>query len=456
MKKYTLLLAGILLTFSPVFSQVIIRRDTTIEDMVQEISRARIKQDIQKLVSFRTRHTLSTQTNPKEGVGAAWNWVKAEMEKSIPESHGRLSVAFDNYTLTPKDPRVTRTVHVKNVIATLKGTNPDDNRIFLVSAHLDSRGDDINDSTDYEPGADDDGSGVAAILEMVRIMSSRQFSGTIIFTVVTGEEEGLYGSKHIAEKAKAENWNLVAMLNNDMIGQGRSDGTLLSNNMTVRVFSEGVPAYETPKMARLRAFIAGENDSKARELARYVKEVGQRYVDQLTVKLVYRPDRYGRGGDQYYFSKLGFTAVRICESHENYDHTHKVPRMENGVQLGDLPQYVDYEYVRKNTGINLATLANLAMAPYEPKNTRVQIFDLTNSTTLTWETPTQGVKPAGYYVLMRETDQPMWQRKYYVTGNEITLPYSKDNYIFAVQSVDSQGHESLPVIPMPQFRKDEK
>ncbi len=453
MKKYTLLLAGILFTFSPVFSQVIIRRDTTIEDMVQEISRARIKQDIQTLVNFHTRHTLSTQTNPKEGVGAAWNWVKAEMEKSIPESDGRLSVYFDNYTLGPKDPRITRPVHLKNVVAVLKGTNPDDNRIFLVSAHLDSRGDDINDSTSFEPGADDDGSGVAAILEMVRIMSKRQFSGTIIFTVVTGEEEGLYGSKHIAQEAKDKNWNLVAMLNNDMIGQGRSSGTLLSNNMTVRVFSEGIPAYETKKMARFIALTGGENDSKARELARYVKEVGQRYVDQLTVNLVYRSDRYGRGGDQYYFRKLGFIAVRICESHENYNHTHKVPRIENGVQLGDLPQYVDYEYVRKNTGINLATLANLAMAPYEPQNTRVQIFDLTNSTTLTWDAPAKGVKPTGYYVLMRETDQPMWQQKLYVEGNKVTLPYSKDNYIFAVQSVDSRGHESLPVIPLPQFRK---
>ena len=453
MKKFILLLSGILFTFTPVFSQVIIRRDSTIEDMVQEISRTRIKQDILKLVSFKTRHTLSTQTNPKEGVGAAWNWVKAQMEKSIPGSHGRLSVYFDNYTLGPKDRRITRTVHLKNVVAVLKGTNPNDNRIFLVSAHLDSRGDNINDSTSYEPGADDDGSGVAAILEMVRIMSKRQFSGTIIFTVVTGEEEGLYGSKHIAEEAKNKNWNLVAMLNNDMIGQGRSSGTLLSNNMTVRVFSEGIPAYETKKMARFIALTGGENDSKARELARYVKEVGQRYVDQLTVNLIYRSDRYDRGGDQYYFSKLGFTAVRICESHENYNHTHKVPRIENGVQLGDLPQYVDYEYVRKNTGINLATLANLAMAPYEPLDTKVQIFGLTNSTTLTWKTPTKGVKPAGYYVLMRATDQPMWQRKYYVTGNKITLPYSKDNYIFAVQSVDNQGHESLPVIPYPQFKK---
>ncbi|MBN2615973.1 MAG: M20/M25/M40 family metallo-hydrolase [Bacteroidales bacterium] len=451
--KHILLLAGFLLTFSPLFSQVTIHRDPTIESMIQELSRTRIQQDIEKLVSFHTRHTLSNQTGTKQGVGAALHWVKAEMEKSIPQSDGRLSVSFDSYPLGPNNRRVTRNVTLKNVIAVLKGTNPEDNRIFLVSAHLDSRGDDINDSTSYEPGADDDGSGVAALLEMVRIMSKHPYSGTLIFTVVTGEEQGLYGSRHIAEKAKKENWNLVAMLNNDMIGQSRSSGTELSNNTTVRVFSEGVPAYETEQMARLRAFVAGENDSKSRELARYVKEVGERYVDQLTVNLIYRPDRYGRGGDQFYFSKLGFTAVRICESHENYDRTHKVPRMENGVQLGDLPQFVDYEYVRKNTGINLATLASLAEAPYEPQHTQVQIFDLTNSTTLTWKTPDKGVKPAGYYVLMRATDQPMWQRKYYVTGNKVTLPYSKDNYIFAVQSVDSRGHESLPVIPLPQFKR---
>jgi len=278
-------------------------------------------------------------------------------------------------------------------------------------------------------------------------MSKHKFSGTIVFMAVSGEEHGLYGATHMAQKAKDENWNLVAMLNNDMIGNSSSNETELRDNMRVRVFSEGVPAYETEEMAKLRAYTAGENDGKARQLARYIKEIGERYVDQLTVSLIYRNDRFGRGGDHTPFCKQGFTAVRICEYNENYDRTHKTPRVEDGVQLGDLPEYVDYEYVRKNTGINLATLASLASAPYEPENVGLVVRGLTNQTTIRWSDPEKGEKPAGYYILMRETSQPTWERKIFVTGTEATLPYSKDNYFFAVQSVDADGHESLPVFP---------
>lgn len=449
MKKLPALFFLMLAVVPGVFSQTTIRRDGEIEKMVQEISSANIQQDIRTLVGFHTRHNLSVQDNATQGIGAAWNWIKAEMEKSIPESNGRLTVAFDDYTVGGEGQRLKKETHLKNVIATLKGTNPEDNRIFVVSAHLDSRVESDDDGTSFAPGADDDGSGVAAILEMVRIMSKHEFSGTIVFMAVSGEEHGLYGSAHMAQRAKDENWNLVAMLNNDMIGCSSSSETELRNNMQVRVFSEGVPAYETPEMERLRKYTSGENDGKARQLARYIKEIGERYVDQQTVSLNYRNDRFGRGGDHTPFCKLGFTAVRITEFNENYDRTHKVPRVENGVQLGDLPEFVDFEYVRKNTGINLATLANLASAPFEPENTGVVISGLTNKTTLKWTAPEKGIEPAGYYVLMRETDQPMWQRKIFLTDTEVTLPYSKDNYFFAVQSVDAAGHESLPVFPKP-------
>ena len=449
MKKLTILFILILIAGSPIFSQTIIKRNGEIEKMVQDISKANIEQYIQTMVGFHTRHNLSVQDNAKEGIGASWNWIKVEMEKSVPQSNGRLTVAFDDYTVGGEGQRIKKETHLKNVIATLKGTNSNDDRIFVISAHLDSRVESDDDGTSFAPGADDDGSGVAAILEMVRIMSKHEFSGTIVFMAVSGEEHGLYGSAHIAQKAKAENWNLVAMLNNDMIGNSVSSETFLNDNMRVRIFSEGVPAYETPEMDRLRKYTSGENDGKARQLARYIKEIGERYVDQITVSLNYRNDRFGRGGDHTPFCKLGFTAVRITEFNENYDRTHKVPRIENGIQLGDLPEYVDYEYVRKNTGINLATLANLASAPYEPENTGVVISGLTNKTTLKWEAPTKGVKPAGYYILMRETDQPIWERKIFVTETEVTLPYSKDNYFFAVQSVDTDGHESLPVFPKP-------
>ena len=447
MKKLlvSLLLVNCLLSFA--FAQTIVNRDAEIELMVQEISRDRIEQSIRSLVGFHTRHNLSDQDNPKQGIGAALNWVKAEMEKSVPMSKGRLTVDFEPYTIGGRGESINHKVELKNVVGTLKGTNINDDRIFVVSAHIDSRVEEINDSTSFAPGADDDGSGVAAILEMVRIMSKHEFSGTIVFLVVSGEEHGLYGAAHMAQKAKDEKWNLVAMLNNDMIGNSSSSETELRDNMRLRIFSEGVPAFETEQMARLRETTSSENDGKARQLARYIKEVGERYVDQLNVSLIYRNDRFSRSGDHTPFCKLGFTAVRITEFNENYDRTHKVPRMEDGVQYGDLPEYVDFEYVRKNTGINVATLANLASAPYEPEYVGLVVRGLTNQTTIRWNNPEKGEKPAGYYILMRETSQPIWEQKIFVTGTEVTLPYSKDNYFFAVQSVDEEGHESLPVFP---------
>jgi hypothetical protein len=443
-----LLLFSILSIFVlDLFAQTIINRDPEIKNMVDEISRERIEQSVRKLVSFHTRHNLSVQNDPSTGIGAAWSWIKAEMEKSIPGSEGRLEVKYENYSVGGKGQRIPHIVNLKNVVATLKGTDTNDNRIIVISAHLDSRAALDNDSTGFAPGANDDGSGVAAILELVRIMSTRKFSATIVFMTVSGEEHGLFGAKYMATKAKQENWNIIAMLNNDMIGNSGSSETLLNDNMRVRVFSEGVPAFETEQMAALRKFTSGENDSKARQLARYIKETGERYVEQLNVSLVFRNDRFGRGGDHTPFCQEGFTAVRICEYNENYDRTHKIPALVNGIQEGDLPEYVDFEYVRKNAGINLSTIANLALAPYEPVNCGIVTGGLTNKTTLKWETPSKGVKPYGYYILMRETYQPLWEKKIFVQGNEVTIPYSKDNYFFGIQAVDASGHESIAVFP---------
>jgi len=208
-----------------------------------------------------------------------------------------------------------------------------------------------------------------------------------------------------------------------------------------------VPVFETPQMAALRKFTSGENDGKARQLARYIKETGERYLEQLKITLVFRNDRFGRGGDHSPFCQEGYPAVRICEFNENYDRTHKIPAVVNGIQEGDLPGYVDFEYVRKNTGMNLAAVANLALAPCEPANFGIVTAGLTNKTTLRWDAPANGTSPAGYYILMRETYQPLWERKIFVTGTEVTIPYSKDNYFFAIQSVDASGHESLAVFP---------
>jgi hypothetical protein len=446
MKKIFFLLI-LVASISSSWAQTIINQDPEIKKMVDEISKDKIEQNVRKLVSFHTRHNLSEQNDPSKGIGAAWNWIKSEMEKSIPSSGGRLEVKFEEYTVGGEGQRIQKELKLKNVVATLRGTDPADDRILIVSAHLDSRAASDTDFTSYAPGADDDGSGVAAILEMVRIMSGRKFPASIVFMAVSGEEHGLYGSKYMAAKAKQENWNIIAMLNNDMIGNSGSSETLLNDNMKLRVFSEGIPAFETGQMTAARKYTSGENDSKARQLARYIKETGERYVDQLIVTLIFRNDRFGRGGDHTPFCQAGFTAVRICEYNENYDRTHKIPAVVNGIQEGDLPEYVDYEYVRKNAGVNLATLANLASAPNDPLNCGIVVAGLTNKTTLRWETPQKGVKPDGYYILVRETFQPLWEKKIFVKGNEVTLPYSKDNYFFGIQAVDAAGHESIAVFP---------
>src|SRR5664279_2752513 len=446
MKKLLLLLFFFNMILSS-SAQSIINRDPEIKKMVDEISKEKIEQYVRKLVSFHTRHNMSLQNDPSQGIGAAWNWIKSEFEKNIEASDGRLEVKFEEYSVGGKGQRIPHQVKLKNVIATLKGTNPDDDRIIVISAHLDSRATLDNDSTVSAPGANDDGSGVAAIFELVRIMSTRKFSSTIVFMAVSGEEHGLYGAKFMATKAKQENLNIIAMINNDMIGNSGSSETLINDNTRVRVFSEGVPAFETEQMTAMRKFTSGENDSKAREFARYIKETGERYIEQINVTLVFRNDRFGRGGDHTPFCQEGFTAVRICEYNENYDRTHKIPAVVNGIQEGDLPEYVDYEYVRKNAGINLATIATLALAPYEPANCGIITGRLTNKTTLRWESPLKGVKPTGYCILMRETIQPLWEKKIFVQGNEATVPYSKDNYFFGIQSVDALGHESISVFP---------
>ncbi len=420
--------------------------------MVNEISTANLKSDIEKLVSFKTRHTLSRTDSNIEGIGAARRWVKSEFEKYAKDSEGRLSASFDSFFLEPDGKRIPRRVELKNVMATLKGTDVNDNRIFIVSGHLDSRVSGALDSTSFAPGADDDASGVALVMELARIMSKRKFPATIIFAAVSGEEQGLFGSAHIAKNAREKNWNIVAMLNNDIVGSsGPSGDTFLKNNLAVRVFSEGVPAYETDKEARLRKLIGAENDSKSRELARYIKEIAERYVDQLKINLIYRSDRFLRGGDHTPFNQNGFTAVRFCEMNENYDHQHQDVRVENGKQYGDLPEYLDYNYMKKIAGANLSALANLALAPDSPQKVGIEVKELTNTTTLKWGAP-NGKIPSGYFILIRRSSSSNWEKKIFVKGTEATIPYSKDNFLFAVQSVDEQGHESLPVIPLPIFR----
>jgi hypothetical protein len=449
MKKY--LLAGLFILSQQIYSYgqtAIIRQDPLIKQMVDEVSDKNIEATVRKLVSFKTRQTLSDTLSKTEGIGAARNWIKAEMGKYAAESNGRLKVEFDSFVQAADGKRVAVPTVLKNVMAILKGTDPTDTRIFIISGHYDSRATDVNDNKIAAPGAVDDASGTAVSMELARVMSKHSFAATVIFVAMVGEEQGLYGAANLAKRAKTEGWNVDGMITNDIIGNTYGMETGLKDNRSVRVFSEGVPEAETPQQAATRKAVGGENDSPARQFARYMKEVGERYVDQLDVKLIYRRDRYLRGGDHTPFSQQGFAAIRVTEMNEDFNRQHQTIRKENGVDYGDVPDAADYQYIQKVGRMNLSTLANLALAPAEPQNVGILTAELTNRTTLQWEAP-KSRKPAGYYVLMRETTSPYWERKLFVTDTKITLNYSKDNYFFAIQAVDEMGHESLAVFPKP-------
>lgn len=437
---------SIVLFTNSIFAQTITDRDVEISQMGNEISKDSLQSYITTLVAFGTRSTLSTQTNSKRGIGAARAWVLKKFNEFAKNSSGRLTAFIDTVTIQPNGKRIDRPILLGNVMATLKGTDPNDNRIFIISGHLDNMRTNIMDSTGDAPGADDDGSGTSAVLECARIMCKHSFPATVIFVAVSGEEQGLFGSTYMAEKAKKENWNVEAVLNNDIMGSNNSNETNIVDNTKVRVFSEGIPHYETEKELKRIMALGLENDSKSRQLARYVKEIGERYVDHLDVVLIYRTDRFLRGGDHLPYLENGFTAVRITEMNENFTRQHQDVRIENNIHYGDLPEYIDYEYLRKNTAMNLANLANLAKAPSVPEEVKIEIKKLSNTTSLSWLPPKTG-KAKGYYILMRETTSPVWQKKIFTSDNQITLPYSKDNYFFAVQSVNEDGNESLPEVP---------
>jgi len=427
-------------------AQTTIHRDAEIEQMVKEVSPDSLKSYIHQLVSFGTRNTLSAASNSKRGIGAARNWVLGKFNSFAKQSGGRLTAYIDTITLQPDKKRVDTPTLLGNVVAVLKGTDTADKRIFLISGHLDNMRSNVMDRTGDAPGANDDGSGTSAVVECARIMSTHAFPATVIFIAVSGEEQGLLGAGFMATKAKRENLDIEAVLNNDIMGSNNSSETNIIENTRIRVFSEGLPAYETEKSAKMIRQLGLENDGKARQLARYVKETGERYVENLEVVMIYRNDRFLRGGDHLPYVENGYAAVRITEMNENFYHQHQDVRVENNIQYGDLPEFMDFEYLRKNTAMNLCNLANLAKAPAMPEEVKIEVKKLTNTSYITWTHPKTG-KVAGYYVLVRETTSPVWQKKIYCSTTEYRLPYSKDNYFFAVQSVNETGNESLPVVP---------
>lgn len=421
-------------------------KDIEIQKYVSQVNEDSLKSYINKLVGFQTRHTLSTIDDPKQGIGAARNWVVEKFKDYAKHSEGRMEVYLQQEDLQPDGKRIDQVVSLGNAIAFLKGKDPDDKRIFLIGGHLDSRVTDVMNRTSAAPGANDDGSGVSAVIEAARILSRSSFPASIIFVAFSGEEQSLLGSKMLSEKIRKENGQLEAVLNNDMIGNPKAGETGELNTRILRVFSEGLPYKDLDQKAMTIRNLGFENDGESRQLARYIKEIAEQYVKGLEIKLIYRNDRFLRGGDHSSFVNNGFPSVRLTEYYENYNHQHQDIRMENNKQVGDLPEFIDFKYLKRNVAVNIAVLANLAKSTSKPERVEMDVKELTNSTTLHWEKPKSGT-PVGYYVLARETDSPVWQEKIFTKELSIKIPLSKDNYIFAVQTINQYGNLSVPVIP---------
>ena len=415
--------------------------------MVKEVSAKNIEASIRKLVSFGTRNTLSEQDNPTRGIGAARDWLFSEFQKISADCGGCLDVQKQAF-VQPKANRIPEPTTLTNVFAVLKGTT-DPARVYVVSGHYDSMCTSPTDAKCDAPGANDDASGTAVSLELARVMSKQKFDATIVFMAVPGEEQGLLGAAYYAEQAKKTKMNIEAMFTNDIVG-GVTSHKNSPNRKRVRIFSEGVPSSETEQEAGTRRSVGGENDSASRQLARYIKEQSDRYLKNFSPWLIYRRDRYGRGGDHIPFVERGFTAVRITESDEDYTHQHQNVRTENGVFYGDTPEFVDFEYVANVSRVNLIALASLASAPAKPKGVGIVTGRLTNDTDLKWEANTDA-DLAGYEVVWRDTTAAEWTNSAFV-GNVQTYTangMSKDNYFFGVRAVDKLGNKSPVVYPRP-------
>lgn len=430
-----------------------LRRNAEIARIVSEIDARNIESTIRKLVSFGTRNTLSAQDNPTRGIGAARDWLYQEFQKIATQTGGRMTVEKQSYEEAANPPpkgRVLKATMLTNVVATLRGAQPaSQDRLYVVSGHYDSMCTSPTDAECDAPGANDDASGTAAVLEMARVMSRYKFDATIIFMTVAGEEQGLLGSTYFAEQAKKNNLNIEAMFTNDIIGNTMG-GNGVRDRQTVRVFSEGVPSNETPQEANVRRGVGGENDSSSRQLARFIKDAAASYVPSMNVMMVYRRDRYLRGGDHIPFLERGFAAVRFTEPNEDYHHQHQNVRVENGIRYGDLPEFVDFAYIAQVARVNAVSLALLALAPARPKNVAVVTTRLTNDTDLKWDA---NAEPdlAGYEIVWRDTTSPVWTNSRMV-GNVTSYTMagmSKDNYFFGVRAVDREGNRSPVSYPRP-------
>jgi hypothetical protein len=422
--------------------------DPAIVKALGEISADRIRSRIERLADFGTRHTLSETEGDKRGIGAARRWIKAELDRVAAARGGRLEVSLDSYVQQPAR-RVSRPVEIVNVVATLPGTQAESaGRVYVVGGHYDSRASDVEDATSDAPGANDDASGTAVVMELAEVLSQYEFDATLVFVAFAGEEQGLLGSGHFAREARAAGRNIAGMITNDIVGntegeRGRRD------NRSVRVFSEGIPALDSPLAARLRA-VGGESDSASRQLARFVDEATARYLPHFDARLVFRTDRYLRGGDHLPFLAEGYPAVRFTEPSESFARQHQDVRSEGGIAYGDVPERVDYEYVADVARVNAAALASLALAPAAPADVILDTSRLENDTTVRWAASKEP-DLAGYEVVWRDTTSAVWEGWRFVGATtSATLPdMSKDNFYFGVRAVDRQGHRSPVAFPLP-------
>jgi len=421
--------------------------DPEIARMIKEVSAKNIEASIRKLVSFGTRNTLSEQNDPTRGIGAARDWIHAEFQRISADCGNCLTVEKQSF-VQPKANRIPEPTTLTNVFAVLRGTT-DPERYYVVSGHYDSMCSSPTDAKCDAPGANDDASGTAAVIELARVMSKRKFDATIVFMAVPGEEQGLLGAAYYAQQALEKKMNIEAMFTNDIIG-GVTTKKNSPHRNRVRVFSEGVQSNETEQQAATRRSVGGENDSPSRQLARYIKEQADRYLKNFRVWMIYRRDRYGRGGDHIPFLERGFPAVRFTEPDEDYTHQHQNVRTENGIFFGDTPEFVDFEYVANATRVNLIALASLANSPARPKNVGIVTSRLTNDTELKWDA-SNDADLAGYEIVWRDTTASEWTNMVPI-GNVtsyVVRNMSKDNFFFGVRAVDKAGNKSAVVYPRP-------
>jgi hypothetical protein len=421
--------------------------DKALRELMRQVDRDRIEAIVNRLAAFGTRHTLSSQTDPVRGIGASRDWIYQQMQDIAATSGGRMTVQLQSF-VQPAGSRIPTPTTITNIIATIPGTTSPE-RIYVVTAHYDSRCTDVLNFTDDAPGADDDGSGIACVLELARLFANTPTEATLVLAAVAGEEQGLFGSAFMAAQMKAGGADIQAAFSNDIIGASSAwDGTPPDPH-TIRLFVEGVPTSETAQQTAIRQAVGGENDGASRQLGRFVASVADNSATDMFIRVVWRRDRYLRGSDHISFIQQGYPGARFTEPRENYNHEHQNVRVENGVQFGDLAEFCDFDYIVRATKVNVATLYSLAQAPGTPKGVGIQTTALTNLSTLVW---TRGSEPdlAGYEVVWRESTATDWEHVIDVGDvTTVTIDLAKDNVQFGVRAVDTDGHHSPVAAPVP-------